>query len=134
MPSSDGNHFGKRWRIRRRKDYLAVQSRGSRVHSTYFLLLLLPNGRSHTRLGITVSRKVGKAVVRNRVRRYVREVFRQNKEWFVAGWDVVVIAKRRAAEAAFSDVSSDLGAASGRVRRRTREQPLRASSSAPSCC
>ena len=117
MPSSDGNRFGKRWRIRRRKDYLVVQSRGCRIHCAYFLMLLLPNGRSHTRVGITVSKKVGKAVVRNRVRRYVREVFRQNKAWFPPGHDVVVIAKKRAAEAKLTAVWRDLETAAPRLHR-----------------
>jgi len=124
VPSPDGNDFGKRWRIRRRKEYLAVQGRGVRIHATFFLLLVLPNRLDHPRLGITVSRKVGNAVVRNRVRRHVREVFRQNKAWFPMGLDVVVIAKRRAANVSHVDVYSDLERCRGRLRREA-GQPLR---------
>ena len=134
MPSSDGNRFGKRWRIRRRKDYLVVQSRGCRIHCAYFLMLQLPNGRRHTRVGITVSRKVGNAVVRNRVRRYVREVFRQNKDWFPPGWDVVVIAKKRAAQVGFSEVERDLETAAPRLHRAAERRGAPASSSPPSSC
>lgn len=132
MPSPDGNDFGKRWRIRRRSEYLAVQGRGTRIHSSFFLLLVLPNRRSQPRLGITVSRKVGKAVVRNRIRRRVREVFRQNKAWFPAGLDVVVIAKRSAAGVSFSQVYEDLERCRPRLEREARRVAGRPCSSSPS--
>ena len=80
------------------------------------MILLHPNTLSHPRLGVTVSRKVGNAVARGHVRRRVREVFRQHKGWFPEGWDVVVIAKRRAAQATFQEVLTDLSGARSRMR------------------
>jgi len=80
------------------------------------MILLHPNTLSHPRLGVTVSRKVGNAVARGHVRRRVREVFRQHKDWFPAGWDVVVIAKRRAAQATFQEALTDLRGARSRMR------------------
>jgi len=53
-------------------------------------------------VGITVSRKLGHAVVRNRIRRRLREVYRLNEEKFLPGWDIVVVARSRAVDASFS--------------------------------
>ena len=63
-----------------------------------------------TRLGITVTRKVGKAVTRNRVKRLVREVFRRQRRHFRPGLDMVWIAKRSAAEVSFAEVEADCSA------------------------
>lgn len=85
-----------------------MQHRGTRVHCRHFVILVHPSPLTHPRIGVTVSKKVGNAVVRNRVRRRVREVFRQNKSWFPAGQDIVIIAKKRAAEATYDEILKDL--------------------------
>ena len=53
------------------------------------------NGTDTNRVGVTVSKKLGHAVVRNRIRRRVREVYRLNESQFSAGWDIVVVARSR---------------------------------------
>jgi ribonuclease P protein component len=63
-----------------------------------------------TRLGITVTRKIGNAVARNRIKRLVREVFRLNRERLPEGLDVVWVAKQQAAQACFADVLEDFEA------------------------
>jgi len=63
-----------------------------------------------TRLGITVTRKVGDAVTRNRIKRLVREVFRQHRGRLPSGLDVVWVAKQQAAGASFADVLADFEA------------------------
>ena len=66
------------------------------------LVLYARKNRTNTnRVGITVSKKLGKAHVRNRVRRRLREVYRLNEEKFLPGWDIVVVARSRAVEASF---------------------------------
>lgn len=68
-----------------------------------YLVLYARRNRTQTnRVGITVSRKLGHAVVRNRVRRRLREVYRLNEEKFLPGWDIVVVARSRAVDASFS--------------------------------
>ncbi len=57
------------------------------------------------RVGVTVSKKLGKAVVRNRVRRRLREVYRLHESRFLPGWDIVVVARGRAVDASFSDLT-----------------------------
>ena len=66
------------------------------------LVLYARRNRATTnRVGITVSTKLGHAVVRNRVRRRLREVYRLNEEKFAPGWDIVVVARSRAVDASF---------------------------------
>ena len=67
-----------------------------------FVLYARKNRTDTNRVGITVSKKLGHAVVRNRVRRRLREVYRLNEEKFLPGWDIVVVARSRAVEAPFA--------------------------------
>lgn len=89
--------FPKSMCLRKRKEFLAVYRRGKRYPGTAFTLWILKRDHGAGRLGITVSRKVGKAVVRNRIKRVVREYFRRHSAAFTAV-DVVVDAKPQAAQ------------------------------------
>ena len=60
------------------------------------------------RVGITVSKKLGKAVVRNRVRRRIREAYRLNEEKFRPGWDIVIVARSRAVGVSFQKLTDSL--------------------------
>ena len=64
------------------------------------------NRTSTNRVGITVSKKLGHAVVRNRVRRRLREVYRLNEEKFQPGWDIVVVARTKAVHADFQKLTN----------------------------
>ena len=98
----------------RRSDFLRASDSGKRLSSRYFLVFGLKRGDSGpARLGITVTRKVGNAVRRNRIKRLVREWFRQRRE-SIADLDLVVIVKRGFPERATqSDVNTDLDSALG---------------------
>ena len=63
------------------------------------------NRTGTNRVGITVSKKLGHAVVRNRVRRRLREVYRLNEALFRPGWDIVVVARSRAIDAKFKELT-----------------------------
>ena len=65
------------------------------------VLYARPNRTGCNRVGVTVSKKLGKAVVRNRVRRRLREVYRLNEDKFLSGWDIVVVARSRCISADF---------------------------------
>lgn len=95
------NAFPKTLRLRSRAEFLKVQSRGQKITAEPLLGLYLPNGLPVTRLGLTVSSKVGNAVVRNRIRRCLRECFRKKHHLLPAGVDLVLIARSGAATADF---------------------------------
>lgn len=100
-----------RERLKKRWEFLAAQGRGKKLQTPSFLVFVLsrPEGdTSPARLGITVSKKIGGAVVRNRVKRWLREAFRRQKDRFPAGADVVFVAKRGAIEGGQEQVAREV--------------------------
>jgi ribonuclease P protein component len=79
-------------RIRQRAEFRRIYEKGSRLQGRYFTIFVLKNERGTGRLGIAATRKLGGAVVRNRAKRLIREVFRRNK--IARGVDLVVVPKR----------------------------------------
>jgi len=92
-----------------------VQERGRKVHTAHFLLFALDGEEDETRFGITASRKVGPAVVRNRLKRYLREVFRRHRTEFPRHTSLVVMVKRAAAELDAQAVAAEILRASHRL-------------------
>ncbi len=68
---------------------------GRRYQTKHFIIFVRPNGRDYWRLGITASRKIGPAVLRNRIKRLVREAFRLNQDLVPRQMDYVVVSKKR---------------------------------------
>ena len=83
--------FGKKYRLRHRREFDRVFSQRVRAGDNVLLVYGAPNQLEFSRLGLTVSRKVGKATVRNRWKRLIREAFRLNREQLPGGLDLVVI-------------------------------------------
>jgi ribonuclease P protein component len=100
----------KEMRLRQRVDYLAVQSAGMKLHGRHVLAIARKrtSGVDRGRLGLTITKKVGNAVVRNRIKRLVREWMRLHG-WVPTGWDIVLVAKDSAARQLHpDDFASDL--------------------------
>ena len=75
------------------------------VANSFLVLYARPNRTGCNRVGITVSKKLGSAVVRNRTRRRLREIYRLNEAKFSSGWDIVVVDRTRAVNADFSKLA-----------------------------
>lgn len=108
-----------------RRDFDRVYRSGIRAGARHLVLHAAPNGLDHPRLGLSVSRRVGGAVVRNRVRRRIREAYRTHRGWFPPGMDVVVSARPSAAEATWEELLEDLRKALGRLPSPERDAPAR---------
>lgn len=106
--------FPKEERLLTRTEFLGISARGRKIHTPDFIILWEKSDCSLPRIGITVSRKVGNAVVRNRIKRLVREFYRLNKRLFATA-DYNVIAKPGAARLDFHGISKELGRALQRL-------------------
>ena len=107
--ANDGFRFGKELRVRSSRDFTFIQKRGRKLSSKSFVVLSLrqsPPGVS--RFGFSVSRKVGNAVVRNRLKRRLRELFRLHRRDLSAARDFVVIAKPGAANLSYAEIVQEL--------------------------
>jgi ribonuclease P protein component len=96
--------FTKADRIRKRSEFLRLSRSSQALHSRYFVISFRRGSQDRTRLGITVTKKVGNAVVRNRIKRLCREFFRLNKHRITGCWDINIIAKKQAADLSTKDV------------------------------
>jgi ribonuclease P protein component len=97
----------KAMRLRRRREFLAVQEDGVKVHGRHLWAVAKRMSFSDGRAGFTVTKKVGNAVTRNRIRRQMREWLRTHG-WVPQGWDVVIIARQSAATATPGSLREDL--------------------------
>ena len=79
--------------------------RGATAGNRYLVLYCRRNGTKTSRLGLTVSAKLGHAVVRNRMRRRLREIYRANEGDLLSGYDIVIVARSAAIDADFSVLS-----------------------------
>lgn len=96
-------------RLRRRQDYLRAYRTGRRRGGRYATLFHVPNDLGTARLGITASRKVGKSVVRQRLKRRVREIYRRwERRPDLPSLDLIVNLKPTAAEATFAELRREL--------------------------
>lgn len=124
--------FPKARRVHRRAEYLEIQARGAKVHSSHFLFVLaLDEVRDRpARLGVTVTRKVGDAVRRNRCKRVVKEAFRLQPTLLPNGVCLIVIAKSGAPALGLAEVRREWASAWQVVLRRVRELESRATKAA----
>ena len=94
------------------KEFRRIGRSGKRLATAHFVVLVAASETPHEtdcrRLGVTVSRRVGNAVVRNRIKRAVREWFRQNRGSFTGPVDLIVIARKSASSLSSGEVGTAL--------------------------
>jgi ribonuclease P protein component len=92
--------------LTRKTQFDSVYEKGSSWAGRSLVIKALPNGLDQSRYGFTVSRRVGKAVVRNRVKRLLREILRQTP--LQPGWDIIFIARTTAATADYKSLGNSV--------------------------
>ena len=105
-------------RLAKRGEFLRVYEQGHKLFSRYAVLFFAANDLPHSRIGITATKKLGKANIRNRLKRWTREVYRRQRAPLgIDGrsLDLVVNVKPNAADASFDDYSRDLARVLQRV-------------------
>ncbi|HVZ74697.1 MAG TPA: ribonuclease P protein component [Polyangia bacterium] len=116
-----GRGFPRARRVSKRREYLAIQGQGRRVSGDCYMLFALrrtneAGDAGDPRFGFTVSKKVGGAVVRNRVKRWLRESCRHLRGEFPPGRDFVVVARPSAARAGYAPTAAELANLARRLR------------------
>jgi ribonuclease P protein component len=115
----NGFGFPKARRVRKRADYVRVQASQHRATTKHFVFLFARGAEGAPwRAGVVVTRKLGGAVERNRIKRLCRECFRTERDWFPRGVDVVVIARAGAHLLSQSEVRTEWLAAKSQLERR----------------
>jgi ribonuclease P protein component len=108
MSAGSKEKFPKSARLRKRPEFLTLSRTGRKIHSAHFVIVSGKNDGGETRLGITVSSKVGNAVVRNRIKRSLREFFRRRRHELGSGRDFLVIARNSAAEMSSLHIAAEM--------------------------
>ncbi len=116
--ASPGQGFPKARRLKRRPSFLAAQRTGRRAHTPHLTFVVAPNpAPGASRVGLTVSKQVGNAVERNRVKRCLREAFRREAgAWLPEGAALVVIARPGAAALGAEALLDEWRKVAGRLR------------------
>ena len=96
--------------IKQNRDFRRLYAKGKTAVNAYLVVYCRRNKTGVNRLGLTVGTRVGKAVVRNRVRRLIREAYRLREEQVKKGYDIVVVARTRAAGASYWKIDAALAA------------------------
>ena len=93
--------------IKNNYEFRRLYSKGKSAATPYLVVYCRKTRRDHNRLGITVTAKLGKAVVRNRVRRRLREIYRLNEAKLLRGVDMIVVARGRSTSATYWELERD---------------------------
>ena len=108
----------KQYRLAKRREFVHVYETGRKQFSRYAVLFFVANGLPYSRIGITATKKSGKANIRNRLKRWTREVYRRQREPLALdaqSLDIVINVKPNAADTSFQDYSRELARALERV-------------------
>lgn len=111
-----------RQRIRKKKDFLVLYKKGRRYKSRYFSLIYNRSAFDYSRVGVVASRKVGGAVVRNKAKRWMRELFRRNIDLLEIPVDVLLVAMPDIARTTWAEVREEYLRAVSEVGRRLRQR------------
>lgn len=95
-------------RIKKNSHFRYIYNRGRSLSNDILVMYIFRNGKNTNRVGISVSKKIGKSVVRNRIKRLIKESFRRNKHMFKTGYDIIFIARKKAAEANYLEIEESI--------------------------
>jgi ribonuclease P protein component len=99
----------RKYRIKKNEDFQTVFKQGKSIANRQFVIYMLQRPEEkELRIGLSVSKKIGNAVTRNRIKRLIRQVFLEEKHRIVSGKEFIIIARKPAAEMDYHEVKSSL--------------------------
>jgi len=110
--------FKKKDKILKRREFLQLKRCGKKIQDRNFIVIYSDGRFEKNRIGITVSKKIGNAVKRNKIKRLIREHFRVNRDKFAEFMDINVIAKKKAGEISADMVFKSLDGIFNQIPRR----------------
>ncbi len=110
--------FKKKDRILKRREFLLLKRSGKKIYNNNFIGIYSDGRYRKSRIGITVSKKLGNAVKRNRIKRLIREQFRMNRDKIAKYKDINVIAKKKAGEISTDMVFKSIDGLMKKISRR----------------
>jgi ribonuclease P protein component len=116
MDARPDQGFPSSCRLRTSREYTQVWRKGQRCHTTHLLVIACSGATSEARLGISVGRKVGNAVCRNRIKRWIREFFRKRRTGIGAAVELSVVVKPGTAAIGHAELDLELQEALRRLR------------------
>ena len=108
-------------RVKKRRDFTRVYQKGKSAAAKDLVLCWRKTGFPVHRVGFTVSKKVGNAVVRNKVRRRLKEIARLRPELFSPGRDYIIIARPSAARISYREMEKELERLAGKIKKRRKK-------------
>ncbi|WP_058486398.1 ribonuclease P protein component [Defluviitalea phaphyphila] len=94
--------------LKKNYQFRNVYNKGNSIANRFLVMYKLKNGKDKNRLGISVSKKVGNSVVRNRITRLIRESYRLKEEEIKKGWDIVIIARVASKNSDYNEISKSI--------------------------
>jgi ribonuclease P protein component len=94
--------------LKNTREFQMVVEHGDRKTLRTITVYMLPTRSEETRIGISISKRIGNSVKRNKLRRRMREVIRENAPLLPAGTDIVIVARRGPSEASFQEIEEDI--------------------------
>lgn len=105
IDSTINESFPKKFRLRKKDEFIKVYEGKNYFNCGKLSFYILENNLPYCRLGVSIPKKVGKSVVRNRIKRLIREGFRINHRFFKKGYDIVVNVRKNGSELTFKEIS-----------------------------
>ncbi len=100
------NTLGRNKRIHFQKDFNKIFKEGKKIKSNNFQILILKNSLDYSRIGVKINKKVGKAYQRNKIKRILKEIFRNNQDK-IQGLDIIIIPYRSILDKTYKEVEEE---------------------------
>lgn len=98
----------KKYRLRKNIEFKRVYNKGKNYWNRNLILYVRKNGLEETRLGITITKKIGNAVIRNKIRRRMKEIYRLNHERVKPSYDLIFIPKKNVVDLSYKELENSL--------------------------
>lgn len=100
--------MNKKLKIRNNREFRKVYDKGKSIANKHLVMFYIKNGLDYNRVGFSTTKKLGNAIIRNRVKRLIKESYRLNNHELTNGYDIVFLARVRANNASYKDIEKSI--------------------------